>query len=188
MSRYIGPKKKIIKKLGNLPGFKIVKNINQNKNLKKTNYGKKLLEKQKLRYNYGISEIQLYNYIKKNYKNNKTPFNLRNIIETRLDSIIYRLGFAPSIPNARQLINHGKIYVNTKRLTIPSFKCKINDIIELINSNKHKEKNKNYFKNQKAYNFIKINPFKVQIKNIPIFKYPKLKCNERLIIEFYTKK
>lgn len=154
MSKYIGPRLKIIRRLGLLPGL-------TNKNVKirtKTpgqhgsvsfskgkrssvsdDYKLRLLEKQKIRFNYGLTEKQLLAYYNKaKTKKNITGNTLLNFLEFRLDCIVYRLGFANTIPAARQIINHGHILVNNKKLNIPSFLCSVNDIISIKEKSKHK--------------------------------------------------
>nr|ARR28401.1 ribosomal protein S4 [Caulerpa okamurae] len=147
MSRYRGPKIRILERLGSLPGLGI--RLNQKilaklakKNRKKENkYEKRkkkknesfpirLKEKQKLRYHYGLTEKNLINYVRKaRRKKNSTGEMLLKLLEMRLDNIIFRYGYAPTIPAARQLITHGHILLNGKTNNIPSYQCKINDII-----------------------------------------------------------
>lgn len=147
MVKYIGPKIKIIRRLGLLPGL-VRKNI---KNRKKTpgqhgklifaktkrsslsdDYKSRLLEKQKLRFNYGITEKQLFSYYKLAKKSKgATGSLLLELLEARLDCVICRLGFAATIPAARQLVNHGHININKKRVTIPSFICESGDSISV---------------------------------------------------------
>jgi small subunit ribosomal protein S4 len=149
MGRYLGPRIKIVRRLGLLPGL-TRKNI---KNRTKTpgqhgkiivtkikrsslsdDYKERLLEKQKLRFNYGISEKQLVSYFHEAKRlPGSTGTSLLELIESRLDCIIYRLGFASTITAARQLINHGHILVNNRHVNIPSFLCKQNDIISIKN-------------------------------------------------------
>merc|ERR1712115_257775 len=136
-----GPKLRIIRRLGKLPGLtqktskKISKPGQHGKTLgdgknKTTEYGLRLEEKQKLKFNYGITESQLYRYIKEaRRRNGVTGLILLQLLEMRLDTICFSLGFAPTIGAARQLVNHGHITVNTKVVDIPSFQCQINDII-----------------------------------------------------------
>jgi small subunit ribosomal protein S4 len=155
MGRYRGPKVKIIRRLGFLPGL-TKKNT---KNRRKTpgqhgkvvfskstrlsltdDYRERLIEKQKLRFNYGVSEKQLISYYKK-AKTNKlaTGKVLLELLENRLDCIVYRLGFARTIPAARQLVNHGHICVNKKMINIPSFQCQIKDKISFQGNEKSKK-------------------------------------------------
>ncbi len=153
MSKYTGPRLKIIRRLGFLSGF-TTKNI---KNRLKTpgqhglllltrskrssisdDYRLRLIEKQKLRFTYGLSESQLFYYYQKaRQKKNITGDNLLELLESRLDCLIYRLGFAPTIFAARQIVNHGHILVNNNKVTIPSFLCSINDLISIKNQSKN---------------------------------------------------
>jgi small subunit ribosomal protein S4 len=145
MSRYLGPRIKIIRRLGRLPGL-TRKNIKNRKKtpgqhgkilfLKKTrtslsdDYRERLFEKQKLRFNYGVSEKQLISYYKKAKKSKgSTGSLLLEFLESRLDCIVFRLGFAPTIPAARQIVSHGHILVNNKIVNISSFLCASKDQI-----------------------------------------------------------
>jgi small subunit ribosomal protein S4 len=90
----------------------------------------RLEEKQKLKYNYGLTESQLFRYIKEaRRRNGVTGLILLQLLEMRLDTLCYTLGLATSIVQARQLVNHGHITVNKKVVSIPSFQCRLNDVI-----------------------------------------------------------
>ena len=141
MSRYRGPKLRIVRRLGELPGF-TTKTTDRlyppgqhgpakaNKKSSTSEYGLRLQEKQKLRFNYGVSEKQLFSYVKEARRlPGATGTLLLQLLEMRLENIVFRLGFAKTIPGARQLVNHGHITVNGKRVNIPSFQCKPNDVI-----------------------------------------------------------
>lgn len=95
-------------------------------------YGEQLIEKQKIRYSYGISEKQLKNYFKKivRQKGNKEEL-LIGQLESRLDNVVFRLGWAASRALARQLVNHGHILVNRRKNDIPSYQVKKGDVIQL---------------------------------------------------------
>ena len=141
MSRYRGPRLRITRRLGTLPGFtqKVSKKKdrpgqhgkNTGGNSKKvTEYGLRLEEKQKLKFNYGVTENQLFRYVKEaRRRRGVTGLILLQLLEMRLDTICFTLGFAPTIANARQLVNHGHITVNGEVLDIPSFQCRIGDVI-----------------------------------------------------------
>jgi len=147
MSRYIGPRLRIIRVLGLLPGLTRKTPKNRTKTpgqhgkliFTKTkrsslsdDYRERLLEKQKLRFNYGITEKQLIAYYKEAKKQKgSTGITLLELLESRLDCIIYRLGFAGTIPAARQIVNHGHILVNNRLVNIPSFLCKSGDKIQV---------------------------------------------------------
>ena len=147
MSRYIGPRLRIIRRLGLLPGLtrkgtkNRIKTPGQHGKLIFTkskrsslsdDYRERLLEKQKLRFNYGLTEKQLVAYYHEAKRlKGSTGTLLLELLESRLDCILYRLGFASTIPAARQLVNHGHILINNKSVTIPSFLCRPNDIISV---------------------------------------------------------
>jgi len=139
MSRYIGPKLRIIRRLGNLPGLtsKITQRTSRpgqhgSTNKKPTEYGIRLQEKQKLKFNYGLTESQLYRYIKEaRRKKGVTGLILLQLLEMRLDSICFNLGFAVTMSGARQIVNHGHILVNNKAVNIASFQCRPSDIISI---------------------------------------------------------
>jgi len=143
MSRYRGPRVRISRKLGELPGLtrKTSKKLaapgeHGQKSKKPSEYALRLEEKQKIRFNYGINEKQLLNYVKVAKKaQGPTGSVLLQILEMRLDNTIFRLGLAPTIPAARQLVNHGHILVNNKKLNICSYQCKPGDCIEINKNN-----------------------------------------------------
>ena len=150
MARYRGPKLRITRRLGSLPGLTTKKSSKNDSppgqhgrpdnNSKTTEYGLRLEEKQKLKFNYGLTESQLYRYIKEaRRQRGVTGLILLQLLEMRLDTICYTLGFASSIVQARQLVNHGHITVNQKVVSIPSFQCCLNDIISV----KQKDTSKN---------------------------------------------
>lgn len=134
MARYLGPKIKVIRRLGELPGLtqKISKRQSENDQRRKlSQYALRLREKQKLRFNYGISEKQLLSYVKKARRlPGSTGTLLIRLLEMRIDTLIFRLCIAPSMASCRQLVTHGQISVNNQKVTIPSYQCKINDIIK----------------------------------------------------------
>jgi small subunit ribosomal protein S4 len=145
MARYTGPKIRIIRRLGLLPGLtrKNIKNrlttpgqhgkpifTKTKRSSLSDDYRERLFEKQKLRFNYGITEKQLVSYYHQAKKEIGSTGNLLlELLEARLDCVIYRFGFAPTIPSARQIVNHGHIFVNGKLVNIPSFICQKGDVI-----------------------------------------------------------
>ena len=142
MSRYRGPKLKISRRLGPLPGLSTKKSKKLNRpgkdgnspdlGKKLTEYGIRLEEKQKLKFNYGLTESQLFRYIKEaRRRKGVTGLILLQLLEMRLDSICFNLGFATTMAGARQLVNHGHITVNGKTVSIPSFQCRIDDVISV---------------------------------------------------------
>ncbi len=110
-------------------------------------FGQQLAEKQKVRYAYGVSEKQFKKYFKEiaTQKGNKEEL-LAQRLEKRLDNVVFRLGWAKSRPLARQLVNHGHILVNDRKLNIPSYQVKKGDVIKL----KEKTKKSLLFKDIKT--------------------------------------
>ena len=194
MSRYRGAKVKIIKRLGELPGFTKKTEININKvgkiNRKPTDYRLRLEEKQKLKFNYGLTENQLYNYVKiARRQQGVTGLLLLQLLEMRLDTICFSFGLAPTIGSARQLVNHGHILVNEKKVDIPSFQCKKKDIISLKNENsKRLVKNFLDIKNIPSHLIFDKNNLKGEIKDFCCREDILLSLNELLVVEFYTRR
>nr|YP_010153990.1 ribosomal protein S4 [Corydalis adunca]QQW51823.1 ribosomal protein S4 [Corydalis adunca] len=154
MSRYRGPRLKKISRLGALPGLtrKVLGRKKQDphktklKN-KKSQYCSRLEEKQKLRFHYGLTERQLLKYVRIAGKaKGSTGQVLLQLLEMRLDNIIFRLGMASTIPGARQLVNHRHILVNGCLVDIPSYRCKPRDII----TTKDEQKTRALIKNSLA--------------------------------------
>ena len=205
MSRYCGPRLKIIRRLGILPGLTQKCSKKKNKpgqhgqtssDIKKklSEYCVRLEEKQKLKYNYGLTENQLYCYIKEaRRRNGITSLILLQLLEMRLDSICFNLNFAPTIVNARQLINHGHIVVNNKVVNIPSFQCHINDVIRIKNKSISRNLIKNNLKNIRFLDqptHLKFDTEKLEAKVINFCDRNDLllKLDELLIIEYYSRR
>lgn len=141
MARYRGPRLKIIRRLGTpLPGLMRTDGDlrrpyppgqhGPTKRGKLSDYALRLREKQKIRFHYGVSEKQLRKYVDKafNSKGN-TGLKLLSFLESRLDNMVFRAGFAPSIRAARQMTRHGHITVNGQKVDIPSYQVKASDVI-----------------------------------------------------------
>lgn len=141
MAKYTGPKDRLSRREGfdlygaggkltrlavppGMHGPKGFRNVSQ--------YGRQLREKQKVRRLYGVLERQFRKYMKEALKSKgNTGKALLSLLETRLDNVIYRLGFAPSRPAARQFVSHGHVFVNGKRVNIPSYKVRAGETIGL---------------------------------------------------------
>ena len=99
---------------------------------KASEYGKQLLEKQKLRTMYGVNERQFRRLFMLALKSKEvTGFAFMKLLESRLDNLVFRMGFARTRKAARQLVNHGHVLVNGKKVTIPSYLCSVNDVISI---------------------------------------------------------
>lgn len=144
MARYTGPKNKLMRKVGVDLGLrtnpvKVAKRIGvlpgfhgRRGRRKISDYATQLLEKQKVRIMYGILERQFRNYFAKATKNPQaTGAELLNLLERRLDNTLYRLGFAPTRAAARQIVSHGNATVNNKKVSIPSYQVKPEDLVSL---------------------------------------------------------
>nr|YP_010040814.1 ribosomal protein S4 [Prototheca wickerhamii]QOZ41710.1 ribosomal protein S4 [Prototheca wickerhamii] len=199
MSRYTGPRLRIIRRLGQLPSFTKkrikyyrVKRKWQKKNSASLKYSIRLKEKQKLRYNYGINERQLLNYVRQaRLKKGSTGELLLQFLEMRLDCIIYRSGFAPTIPAARQFITHGHILVNKKRVNIPSYICKTDDFISVFKKSFNFIKKKSiYLRKNSTSEYLNVNHKKLETHILTIIprNLVKLYINELLVIEYYSRK
>lgn len=111
---------------------------------RQSEYGAQLFEKQKAKKIYGMREKQFKNYfIKASKKKGLTGNMLTQLLETRLDNVVFRLGLANSRASSRQIVNHGHITINNQSVNIPSCQVKINDIIKI----KKNSKKNNYFQN-----------------------------------------
>ena len=100
-------------------------------------YSVQLKEKQKIKFMYGMLEKQFRNYFKKAAQmKGETGLNLLVMLESRLDNVVYKLGFAPSRPSARQLVSHAHFMVNGRKVNIPSYRLKPGDIIEVRDKSK----------------------------------------------------
>ena len=146
MARYLGPTYKKSRRFG----FSILENgkelakkpyapgeHGQDRRKKLSNYGVQLQEKQKVKFMYGLSEKQMEKTFEKAVKmKGVNGENLLKLLESRLDNLVYRIGFATTRKGARQLVNHGHITVNGKRVDIPSYQVKPGDVISLMENDK----------------------------------------------------
>ena len=119
-----------------------------------TEYGTQLIEKQKIRFSYGISERQLSNYVKKatSVKGAGTAEKLYESLESRLDNVIYKMGLGASRRATRQMVSHGHFVVNNHRVTIPSYELKQGDVIKIREGSKGKKLFENLAGRLKDYN------------------------------------
>ncbi len=117
-------------------------------------YGAQLIEKQKIRFSYGITERQLSNYVKKAFliKGAGTTEKLYEELEFRLDNAVYRMGLSNSRRAARQMVSHGHFIVNDKKVTIPSYELKSGDIVKIRQESKGKKIFNNIAEKMKDYN------------------------------------
>ena len=199
MSRYRGPRFKKIRRLGALPGLtskrpKTGNDLkNQSRSGKKSQYRIRLEEKQKLRFHYGLTERQLLKYVRIAGKaKGSTGHVLLQLLEMRLDNILFRLGMASTIPQARQLVNHRHILVNGSIVDIPSYRCKPRDIITAKDEKKSRTLIQNYLDSsppQELPKHLTLQPlqYKGLVNQIIDSKWVSLKINELLVVEYYSR-
>ncbi|EPS73910.1 hypothetical protein M569_00845 [Genlisea aurea] len=199
MSRYRGPRFKKIRRLGALPGLtkKSPKSgsdlKNQLRSGKKSQYRIRLEEKQKLRFHYGLTERQLIKYVRIARKaKGSTGQVLLQLLEMRLDNILFRLGMASTIPAARQLVNHRHILVNGRIVDIPSYRCKPQDIITAKDEQKSRtliQNSLNSYPHEEVPSHLTLRPFQYKglVNQIIDSKWFGLKLNELLVVEYYSR-
>ena len=119
-----------------------------------TEYGTQLIEKQKIRFSYGISERQLSNYVKKasSVKGAGTAEKLYESLESRLDNVVYKMGLGASRRATRQMVSHGHFIVNNHRVTIPSYELKQGDVVKIREGSKGSKLFANLAERLKDYN------------------------------------
>jgi len=203
MSRYRGPKLKITRRLGPLPGLTTKKSNKNNRpgkdanastGKKLTEYAVRLEEKQKLKFNYGLAESQLFRYVKEaRRRQGVTGLILLQLLEMRLDTICFTLGFAKSMAQARQLVNHGHITVNKRVVNIPSFQCQLNDTISVKEKNTSKALVENNIKSIQISEIPSNLKFDTSKLEATVLDYcdrddVSLQLNELLVIEHYSRR
>jgi len=198
---YNGPKVRISRKLGMTLTPKASKvttkkpyppgaHGNQKRRAKQSDYGKQLLEKQRLRMQYNISEKHMRAFYKKATRiQGNTADILVQLMELRLDSLVYRGGLASTIYAARQYVSHGHIQVNGKKVDIPSYNVKVNDVISI------KEKSRNLECFQEAvrtatspeYLETSKSDFSTKLAYQPTREEIPVICEVPLVVEFYSR-
>ncbi len=203
MARYRGPRGKVCRRL-DAPVFESPKFANPRKNYppgehgptnrgRLSDYGLQMREKQKIKYMYGVLEKQFRNYFKKaDHKKGITGHNLLQALESRLDNVVFRLGFAPTRRAARQLVSHGHIMVNGKNVNIPSFSVKPSDEIQVRDRSKRMELILNSIKKIKGDQilpWLKIDKAKLvgTFEQVPERTQIPEDINEQLVVELYSK-
>ena len=159
----------------------------------KSDYGLGLLEKQKARYSYGITSKQFTNYVKKAMeKKGSSAYLLVTLLESRLDNIALRSGFATTRQGARQMTSHGHLTVNGTKVTIPSYQVKVGDIIGIREGSKKKALFNSLderLKSIKIPSWLKLNFEKkeVTIDGIPFIVNTELLFSPSKVLEFYSR-
>ncbi|MHB8871748.1 MAG: 30S ribosomal protein S4 [Candidatus Doudnabacteria bacterium] len=202
MARYTGPKVKKARSFGEAITAKDAKVLMKRNYApgqhgqsrgRVSEYGTQLKEKQKAKWTYGILEKQFRNYFKEaSKKRGITGDALLQILESRLDNIVYRLGFAETRAQARQLVSHGFFDVNGKKVNIPSYRTRVGEVIAFRESkkkSKYIEVLKQKLKNAKTQEWLELNSDQLSGKVLSTPNQDQIdsRINTQLIVELYSR-
>lgn len=160
---------------------------------RQTDYGLQLQEKQKAKKTYSILEKQFkITFEKAKTHKGDTGENLLKLLETRLDNVVFRLGFAPSRGQARQLVNHGHFTVNGKKVDIPSYQVKMGDVVKVKNREKKAKIFKNLSEKLEKYSapgwlHLDAKDLSGKILYLPTIKDISTNINAQIIVEYYSR-
>src|SRR5688572_16732197 len=202
MARYTGPRVRISRRFG-VPIFGPTKYLERRNygpgvhgpksRRKHTDYALGLIEKQKLRYYYGLLERQFRGvYHRALKKRGVTGETMLQILETRLDSIVYHLGFASTRPAARQIISHGHVRVNGRKVNIPSYAVKVNDLVDIKDSSVSRQsamRNLELSTSRAVPEWLSLNKeaFRGTLVRVPSRDDIQPIANEQAVVEFYSR-
>ncbi|MBD2057757.1 30S ribosomal protein S4 [Oculatella sp. FACHB-28] len=200
MSRYRGPRLRVVRRLGELPGLSrksprraYPPGQHGQARKKRSEYAVRLEEKQKLRFNYGLTERQLLRYVRKARRaSGSTGQTLLQLLEMRLDNTVFRMGMAPTIPGARQLVNHGHVTVNGRVVDIASYQCRPGDLVGVRDrdrSRKLVEQNLQFpgLAHLPSHLEFDKNKFVGKVNNVVEREWVALQINELLVVEYYSR-
>ncbi|MFZ1948049.1 MAG: 30S ribosomal protein S4 [bacterium] len=162
----------------------------QRMRVRRTEYGVQLREKQKVKRIYGVLEAQFRNYFERaSHQKGVTGENLLRLLELRLDNIVYRSGFAPSRDEARQLIGHGHISVNGRRVDRPSYSAKLNDVVTPRDSIKEIAKTNLERRGTESVPWLRVSleGLSATLVEVPSRESIPIPIQEQLIVELYSK-
>ena len=202
MARYTGPRVRISRRFG-IPIFGPTKYLERRNygpgvhgpksRRKTTDYGLGLIEKQKFRYYYGLMEKQFRGvYEKALRRRGVTGEQMLQILETRLDNVVFHLGFANTRAAARQMVSHGHITVKGRKVSIPSYALKVNDVIEVKNNSVSRQlatKNMETSTSRAVPDWLLLSKeeFKGSVMRIPTRDEIQPIANEQTVVEFYSR-
>jgi len=202
MARYTGPRVRISRRFG-LPIFGSSKYLERRNygpgvhgpksRRKHTDYGAGLLEKQKLRYYYGLLERQFRGvYQKALRRRGVTGEQMLQILETRLDNVVYHLGFATTRAASRQMVAHGHITVNGRKVNVPSYALRVNDVVGVKNNNVSRQlatKNLELSTSRAVPDWLSLarDDFKGVVMRVPTRDEINPIANEQAVVEFYSR-
>ena len=162
-------------------------------NKKMSEYGLQLREKQKAKFIYGVLEKSFHNYYERaDQMKGMTGQNLMTILESRLDNVVFRLGFARTRKEARQIVDHKFVTVNGKQVNIPSYLVKAGDVIEIKEKNKNIQRMKDIVEvtgGRLVPDWLEVDAEKLQgtVKELPSREQIDVPVDEMLIVELYSK-
>jgi small subunit ribosomal protein S4 len=202
MARYTGPRVRISRRFG-IPIFGPTKYLERRNygpgvhgpksRRKTTEYGEGLIEKQKLKYFYGLLERQFRGvYEKALRRRGVTGEHMLQILETRLDNVVFHLGFANTRAAARQMVSHGHVAVNGRKASIPSYALKVNDVISVKNNNVSRQlatKNLEVAASRAVPDWLSLNKEEIKgtVMRIPTRDEIRPIANEQAVVEFYSR-
>jgi small subunit ribosomal protein S4 len=202
MARYTGPRVRISRRFG-LPIFGSSKYLERRNygpgvhgpksRRKHTDYGLGLIEKQKLRYYYGLMERQFRGVYEKALKRRGvTGEQMLQILETRLDNVVYHLGLATTRAAARQMVAHGHITVNGRKVNVPSYALRVNDAVGVKNNNVSRQlatKNLELSTSRSVPDWLSLtkDEFKGVVMRVPTREEINPIANEQAVVEFYSR-
>ena len=198
---YTGPKVRLSRKLGleltqkaakytSKKGYPPGQHGNTKKRAKMSDYGRQLLEKQRLRMQYNVSERQLRNYFAKAAgMTGNTGEILVQLLESRLDAIVYRSGFTRSIYAARQMVTHGHVNVGGKRVSIPSYHVSANQVVSLVDKMKKNEIVQDCIRSTAPPTYLEVGKadFSSKFLYLPPREEIPTVCEISLVVEFYSR-
>lgn len=202
MARYTGPRTRISRRFG-IPIFgpsKYLERRNYGPGVhgpksrrKATDYAQGLIEKQKFRYFYGLMERQFRGVYEKALKRRGvTGLTMLQILETRLDNVVYHLGFATTRPAARQFVAHGHVRVNGRKVTIPSYALKVNDVVDVKDVSVSRQlatKNLEMSTSRivPEWMVLEKDAFRGKVNRVPSREEIQPIANEQAVVEFYSR-
>ncbi|MGA2243673.1 MAG: 30S ribosomal protein S4 [Verrucomicrobiota bacterium] len=202
MARYTGPRVRISRRFG-IPIFGPTKYLERRNygpgvhgpksRRKTTEYGEGLIEKQKLKYYYGLLERQFRGvYEKALRRRGVTGEQMLQILETRLDNVVFHLGFATTRAAARQMVCHGHVAVNGRKASIPSYALKVNDVITVKNNNVSRQlatKGLEASASRAVPDWLSLNKeeLKGSVMRVPTREEIQPIANEQAVVEFYSR-
>jgi len=207
VARYTGPKCKLARREGTDLFLKSARRSldskckldvkpgqhGQKSGMRQSDYGNQLREKQKLRRTYGILERQFRRYfVEAARRKGSTGENLLKLLESRLDNVVYRMGYGSTRAEARQLVTHGAILVNGKRVNVPSALCRAGDVISVADKSKAQLRITDSLQLAEKVGFpawVEVDPKKLQgtFKGAPDRTEFGQDINESLVVELYSK-